>query len=85
MAQVETRQYDLVILILLVIFCWPAAIIYYFTRPKVVKYESYAPPQQQYAQPQQQYGPPPSGFCPQCGQAVAPNTAFCPHCGKQLK
>ncbi len=31
----ETRQYSLAILIILLLFCWPAALIYYFTRPKV--------------------------------------------------
>jgi len=29
------RKYSLAVLIILVIFCWPLAIIYYFTRPKV--------------------------------------------------
>jgi hypothetical protein len=29
------RKYTLWVLILLVIVCWPAAIVYYFTRPKV--------------------------------------------------
>lgn len=28
------RAYSLVVLIILVIVCWPAAIIYYLTRPK---------------------------------------------------
>lgn len=31
----ERRQYSLAILIILLLFCWPAALIYYFTRPKV--------------------------------------------------
>jgi len=31
----EKREYNLGILIILIILCWPAAIIYYFTRPKV--------------------------------------------------
>ena len=29
------REFSLVLLIVLVILCWPAALIYYFTRPKV--------------------------------------------------
>jgi len=35
MGEEEKRQYNLGILILLVVLCWPAALIYYFTRPKV--------------------------------------------------
>jgi len=31
----EKRKYNLAILIILLILCWPAALIYYFTRPKV--------------------------------------------------
>lgn len=31
----EKRKYSLGILIILLLFCWPAALIYYFTRPKV--------------------------------------------------
>ena len=29
------RKYSLGILIILLLLCWPAALIYYFTRPKV--------------------------------------------------
>jgi predicted amidophosphoribosyltransferase len=32
----EERQYSLAILIILLLFCWPVALIYYFTRPKKV-------------------------------------------------
>jgi hypothetical protein len=32
---VYKRKFTLWLLIVLVIICWPAAIIYYFTRPKV--------------------------------------------------
>lgn len=64
------RQYTLWLLILLVIICWPAAIIYYFTRPKV-------PVQtlgQTYVMPQ----------APMTTPAAAPATAapMCPTCGK---
>ena len=34
MGEEEKRQYNLGILILLVVLCWPAALIYYFTRPE---------------------------------------------------
>ncbi|MCI4372419.1 MAG: hypothetical protein L3K02_02070 [Thermoplasmata archaeon] len=47
------RKYTLWVLILLVLVCWPAAIIYYFTRDKVPVQEM-----QTYAQPMQ-YPPPP--------------------------
>jgi len=32
----EKREYSLAVLIILILFCWPAAILYYFTRPKVI-------------------------------------------------
>jgi len=44
------RKYTLWVLILLVILCWPVAIIYYFTRDKVpvAEYQTYvAPPPMQ--------------------------------------
>ena len=41
--------------IILVVLCWPAALIYYFTRSTVIRYQS-AP--QQYNQPNQNYTPP---------------------------
>ncbi|MDE1819916.1 MAG: hypothetical protein KGI98_03565 [Euryarchaeota archaeon] len=38
------RQYSLALLVILILFCWPAAIIYYFTREKVAVQE-FAPGQ----------------------------------------
>lgn len=35
MGEEEKRKYSLAILIILVILCWPLALVYYFTRPKV--------------------------------------------------
>lgn len=65
------RQYTLWVLIVLVLFCWPAALIYYFTREKVpvVEYQPY------YA-PAPGYGPLPGGAV-----APAPGTGYCDHCG----
>jgi hypothetical protein len=84
------RKYELWILILLVIVCWPIAIVYYFTRPEVPVQELYQPQygQQQYAQPQypqQQY--PPQAYAPQTSPApqtapAAAGTPTCPRCGR---
>jgi len=74
----ETRDYDLALLIILVVFCWPAAIIYYFTRPTVTRYT--APPPQ-YAQPNQPYTGP-TKYCSQCGRPMPDTALYCPSCGK---
>jgi hypothetical protein len=84
MTQVETRQYSLGLLIILVVLCWPAALIYYFTRPKVITQQGYAPQQyQQQPMPPPQYQAPINRICTQCGRAIPENTKFCPNCGKQ--
>ncbi|MBE3116174.1 zinc ribbon domain-containing protein [Candidatus Bathyarchaeota archaeon] len=83
MTQVETRKYSLALLIILVLFCWPAAILYYFTRPKIITQQGYAP-QPYPQQPPPQYQAPASRICTQCGRAVQENIRFCPNCGKQL-
>lgn len=81
-----TRKYTLWVLILLVIVCWPAAILYYFTRDKVPVQEF-----QTYAAPPAAYGPPAGGtpsasgrFCPACGAPNAAGVTFCAHCGKSM-
>ncbi|MCI4323231.1 MAG: hypothetical protein L3K03_04325 [Thermoplasmata archaeon] len=38
------RKYKLWLLVVLIFVCWPAAIVYYFTRPKVGVQEFAAPP-----------------------------------------
>ena len=63
------RQYTLWVLIVLVIFCWPAAIIYYFTREKVPVQELHT-----YASTMQ---PGPAAPAGPTGAAPA-----CPRCGK---
>ncbi len=64
------RNYDVLVLVLLVLFCWPAAIIYYFTRETVPvqQWHTYAMP----VQWQPAYG----------GPAVDPNAPPCPRCGR---
>jgi len=79
------RKYTLWVLILLVIVCWPAAILYYFTRDKVPVQELHT-----YMNPYQQpMGSPPAPmwagrFCASCGTSNAPGAAFCARCGKSL-
>ncbi len=78
------RKYTLWVLILLVLVCWPVAIIYYFTRDKV--------PVQEFQSYQTSAAPPPAAaqggtsglYCPSCGAAVQQRGGFCPSCGKTL-
>ncbi len=76
-----------VLFVILLIFCWPGALIYFF-----VKYEERAP--QYYQQPP----PPPPGAAPPpppaqgqqrtcmgCGQQIPVNFNNCPHCGKNVQ
>ncbi len=80
-----------ILFIVLLILCWPAALIYF-----VVKYEEKPP--QYYQQPQPGYGaPPPPGQAPPppaqgqqrtcmgCGQQIPVNFNNCPHCGKNVQ
>jgi hypothetical protein len=72
------RKYKLWLLILLVIICWPAAIIYYFTRDKVPvqEFQTYAVPMQ----PQPGYSPS-TPAAPM--MAPSPGAApICPKCGR---
>jgi hypothetical protein len=82
------RQYTLWILILLVLVCWPVAIIYYFTREKVPVQQltTYTAP---VAQSPGWAGAPPAGaagtrFCPSCGAAGQRSGSFCASCGKPV-
>ncbi|MCL4324236.1 MAG: hypothetical protein M1144_02070 [Candidatus Thermoplasmatota archaeon] len=88
------RQYSLIILVVLIIVCWPAAIIYYFTRPKVPVQQlgTYQPvaAQPAYYQPapaQGQYTAPPVAAAPAPAAAPAQAPAAggvptCKTCGK---
>lgn len=78
------REYTLWVLILLVIVCWPAAILYYFTREKVPvqQYQTYAQPM---GYPQAAAAPAAGAkYCASCGAANPAGTAFCSRCGKAL-
>jgi hypothetical protein len=72
------RKYTLWVLIVLVILCWPAAILYYFTRDKVPVQElqSYATPM---ATPS--YSAPYPTAAPAAPPPVAP-APNCPRCGR---
>jgi hypothetical protein len=80
------REYTLWILILLIIICWPVAIIYYFTRDKVPvqKLTTYSAP----VQPAWSGAPPAAAggtrFCPSCGAAGQKSGGFCASCGKPV-
>ena len=87
---VYKRKYTLWVLILLVIICWPVAIIYYFTRDKVPVQElsTYQTPPGA-ASPGwsgQSAAAPAAGtrFCPSCGAAGQRPGGFCSVCGKQV-
>ena len=76
-----------VIVIILILLCWPAALIYFF-----IKYEeqptfgpSYGAPPQPYQQaPPQQYQPN-TGYCQKCGAALEPGAQFCQKCGNRTQ
>jgi hypothetical protein len=72
------RKYTLWVLIVLVLFCWPAAIVYYFTRDKVAVQEV-----QGYggSMPSQAYGAPMTAPAPSYG-SPAPLAPNCPRCGR---
>ncbi len=73
------RDYDLAILVILLLLFWPAALIYYYTRPFKATYYPYGPTQ----------GPQPvpgvmESYCPNCGRKIVNVGAFCPYCGGKL-
>jgi len=87
------RKYTLWVLILLIIVCWPVAIIYYFTRDKVPVQEltTYQTPMGA-STPGWSGQPAPPGaaagagtrFCPSCGASGQRPGGFCSVCGKQI-
>lgn len=78
------RKYTLWVLVVLIIVCWPAAILYYFTRDKVPVQEmqTYSAPMQY--QPAAAAPTGPGKICASCGAQNAMGTAFCVRCGKPL-
>ncbi|MGI0054023.1 MAG: hypothetical protein ACREC5_00660 [Thermoplasmata archaeon] len=85
-----TRKYTLWVLILLVIVCWPVAILYYFTRDKVAVQElqTYIAPANAPAQVWSAQQPIPSGMalknCPACGSTGQRPGGFCSSCGQAV-
>ncbi len=83
-----------VIVIILILICWPAALIYFFMkyeeRPQYgTGYYGNQPYQQPYQQPPQQYQQPPQQYqqgntCRSCGAAFEPGAQYCPKCGNRL-
>lgn len=81
------RKYELWLLILLLILCWPGAIVYYFICP-VVPVQTYYTPVVNYPQ-QPQWAPatPQTNVGPGGTVAPAPQVATqnaCPRCGRPL-
>jgi hypothetical protein len=83
-----------VIVIILIILCWPAALIYflmkYEERPQYgTGYYGSQPYQQPYQQPPQQYQQPPQQYqqgntCRNCGASYEAGAQYCPRCGNRL-
>jgi len=85
-----------VILIILIIVCWPAALIYflmkyeekpqygtgYYGNPNQPYQQPYQAPPQHYQQPPQQYQQ--SNTCRSCGAGLEPGAQFCPKCGNRV-
>lgn len=80
------RKYTLWVLVVLIIVCWPAAILYYFTRDKVPVQElkTYAAPMPYPAPAQAAPAATGGRFCSACGAPNASGATFCAHCGKSL-
>jgi len=58
---------SVLVLIILLIFCWPAGLIYF-----VVKYQEVGPPMMMYGAPPPGYGAPPPGYYPPPQQGPPP-------------
>ena len=82
----DEREYNLAILVILLLLCWPAALIYYFTRP--TKPSSYPYGSSSYQQPDSSTQAPLGGtqvaYCPHCGNKITSAGGFCPFCGGKL-
>src|SRR5438094_3416479 len=55
----DEREYSLAILVILLLLCWPAAIVYYYTRPTKPQYY-----------PPQSYPSGARAFCQACGAPI---------------
>ena len=79
----DERDYNLAILVILLLLCWPAALIYYFTRPFKPSYPYGPPPPYGWSQPP--YGGSPMVNCPQCNRNIAASSMYCTYCGYKLR
>ena len=81
------RKYTLWVLVVLILLCWPVAIIYYFTRDKVPvqEFQAYAAPPSA-AAPMASSAMPSSAerFCPACGASNSKQSGYCRACGKPM-
>ncbi|MDD1772608.1 MAG: zinc ribbon domain-containing protein [Methanomassiliicoccales archaeon] len=79
----KTFTGSILILVLLLIFCFPIGLIYL-----VIKWQepsgpvNFGAPAQPYQQPPQQYQQN-TGFCQKCGAALEPGAQFCQKCGNR--
>jgi hypothetical protein len=71
------RKYTLWVLVLLIIVCWPAAIIYYFTRDKGT-FQEVSP----YSMPVSSPTMPPMASQPPMAPSPAAAGPACPRCGR---
>ena len=87
---------SLAVLIILIILCWPAALIYFFVKYVERQPQYYQPPPPGYGAPPPGYGapPPPPQYgapppqqrtCMGCGEQIPVNYNNCPHCGKSFQ
>ncbi len=79
------RNVTLWLLVVLILLCWPAAIVYYFTREKVPIQELQPYASAPYGPPASVGAPMASGrFCSACGSQNLASSTFCSRCGKAL-
>jgi len=77
---------SLAVLIILIILCWPAALIYFLVKYEEKAPQYYQPPPGQAPPPPPGQAPPPAGqqmrTCMGSGQQIPVTFKNCPHCGK---
>jgi len=81
----DERDYNLAVLVILLLLFWPLAIIYYYTRPMKPDYYPYGPPPSQpRSAGEPTYGGTQVIYCRHCNSRIASPAAFCPYCGGKL-
>ncbi len=79
----DERDYNLAVLVILLLLCWPLALIYYYTRPKKEYYYPGTTIPKRTAD-EQIYGGTQVTYCRHCGTKIVSPAAFCPYCGGNL-